>query len=468
MTAPFADQQGSDVLIVDVCPCVIPVVVQQGLRGEVLVKPCLVINRRTVVVGRIYDLAVSGTGAEVDRIILDTAEVAAPPCTIPRGLVCRSLPDVRSIIGVALFCFRILFHTLNKDQSVGVHIQNRVAAFCRRICPVVLVGRIVPLGNIFRALVSAVAAFAVRFIFQVVADDGIVIAVLFSQPCDRILPHIPCDLFTGSRTNSHGVTVRSGRSIIPQVVVVTGVVLCGAVHVDHDFQTVVLHLLHDDVEDLHTVFQRLAVFLDKVLVGVDISTSLGDSAVLAHLIGRRLIAGINGADRIRCATHPRNQKFRGDRHTNQVDTVVADGFQECINVSCVQTVCTVFRAVEAEPVCTSQPDLIAVCIVKLAALCVQPVVVIIICGSSGQACLYHRSSGRQTRCQHHAGNGSCSKFLFEFHGSISPFCNCAEILCNALKASTFILFYYSMFCPKSQVISRKFLCSVSLGNTAYL
>ncbi|ERJ89864.1 hypothetical protein RUMCAL_02906 [Ruminococcus callidus ATCC 27760] len=41
-------------------------------------------------------------------------------------------------------------------------------------------------------------------------------------------------------------------------------------------------------------------------------------------------------------------------------------------------------------------------------------------------------------------------------------------MCNALKASTFILFYYSMFCPKSQVISRKFLCSVSLGNTAYL
>ena len=60
VTAPFADQQGSDVLIVDVCPCVIPVVVQQGLRGEVLVKPCLVINRRTVVVGRIYDLAGSG------------------------------------------------------------------------------------------------------------------------------------------------------------------------------------------------------------------------------------------------------------------------------------------------------------------------------------------------------------------------------------------------------------------------
>ena len=72
VTAPFADQQGSDVLIVDVCPRVIPVIIQQFLGGKVLVKPRLVVYRRTVVMRRIHNLAVAVCGTEVDRIILYT------------------------------------------------------------------------------------------------------------------------------------------------------------------------------------------------------------------------------------------------------------------------------------------------------------------------------------------------------------------------------------------------------------
>ena len=47
--APFADQQGSDVILVDICPGAAPVIIQQRFFGEVLVEPCLLVNGRTVV-----------------------------------------------------------------------------------------------------------------------------------------------------------------------------------------------------------------------------------------------------------------------------------------------------------------------------------------------------------------------------------------------------------------------------------
>ena len=84
MTAPLTDQQRCDFLIVDVCPCVVPVVVQQGLCGEILVEPGLVVDRGTVVMRGVDDLAVSGAGAKVDGVVLDTTEVTAPPCAVPR------------------------------------------------------------------------------------------------------------------------------------------------------------------------------------------------------------------------------------------------------------------------------------------------------------------------------------------------------------------------------------------------
>ena len=50
VAAPFADQLRCDVLGIDICPCIVPVVVEERLFGEVLVEPCLCVNGRAVIV----------------------------------------------------------------------------------------------------------------------------------------------------------------------------------------------------------------------------------------------------------------------------------------------------------------------------------------------------------------------------------------------------------------------------------
>ena len=201
-----------------------------------------------------------------------------------------------------------------------------------------------------------------------------------------------------------------------------GVVFCRAVDIDHNLQAIVFHLLHDDIKDFHAVFQRLSIRFDKILVGVDIGTGLGNGTVFAYLVCRRLIAGIYGADRIRCSAHPGNQQLCGDWHTNQVDTVVTNRFQKGINVCGVQSVCTIFRTVKAKPVRTGKPYLVPFRIVQTASVCMEPVVIIIIRSSSFQIQLCHRwQTGRNTGDCQCPGCQKCQNGLLQFHKSKVPF-----------------------------------------------
>ena len=132
MTAPFANQQRCNIFGIDICPSIIPIIIQQSLFREILIKPSLVINRRAIIVRRIHDLA--GTGIRNDRIFPDTTQVSAPPCRNIRriGFRIRLSPS----IGIAL---HRLFYTFNENQSIRVDIQNRIDTFCCCICPVIFI-----------------------------------------------------------------------------------------------------------------------------------------------------------------------------------------------------------------------------------------------------------------------------------------------------------------------------------------
>ena len=165
MTAPFSDKQRSNILIVDISPCVIPVIIKESLSSKILIKPCLIVNRRTVVMRWIYYLAVSAFRSEINRIILNASEIAAPPCAVPRWNISGSLPNIRSIISIALFRFRILLNTLNKNKSIWIYVKYGISAFRRCKRPVIQILWIVPLGNICRTCGTVISAFSMRLIF---------------------------------------------------------------------------------------------------------------------------------------------------------------------------------------------------------------------------------------------------------------------------------------------------------------
>ena len=178
MTAPFANQQRCNIFGIDICPSIIPIIIQQSLFREILIKPSLVINRRTIVMRRIDNLAC--TGIRLNRIIPNATQIAAPPCRNIRWVSLRiRLPPS---IGITL---HRLFHAFNENQSIRVDIQNRIGTFCCCICPVVFIGRAIPLCSSCTLL-----TFSVRFIFQVVANQRIIIFVLICQPCQRFNPQI--------------------------------------------------------------------------------------------------------------------------------------------------------------------------------------------------------------------------------------------------------------------------------------
>ena len=259
---------------------------------------------------RINDLA--RAGIRLNRIIPNATQIAAPPCTIPWGNICRSLPDVSGIIGIALFRLWILFYALYKNQSIWVDGQNRICTFCCRICPVVQIGGIIPLCNVCRASCTIIATFSVRFVLQVVANQGIIILIFVSQPGDRILPHIPGDLFAGICSHCHIVCIRSRSIIIPQIVVMTGVVSCRTVYVHHDFDAVFLHLLHNNIEDFHTVLCwifSISIF-GEFRIGITVHT----------------------LDFQRFAVHPRAEQFRRNWHSHNVNAVVCNIFYKDIDV----------------------------------------------------------------------------------------------------------------------------------------
>ena len=133
-----------------------------------------------------------------------------------------------------------------------------------------------------------------------------------------------------------------------------------AVNVDKRFQAVFLALLHDNVEDFHAVFHGF-ICIQKIWI---------DDII------RRIVFSRHTGNRVWCVVHPRNQQFCRNRHSYNINAVVCNIFYKDIDVCCIQTVRAVFGAVHAEPVCTCQPDFIAIFIIEAAAHCVQPVIVV--------------------------------------------------------------------------------------------
>ena len=182
MSAPFTNEQRSNIFVVDINPCIIPVIFKKSFSCEVLIEPCLLINRRAVVMRRVNDLLVESIVSKVNTVVSYTSEVSAPPCTVPWRLVSRSLPDIGSVIGKALFSLGILFNAFDEDKSIRVYLKDSLAAFSSSLSPVVFVCRTVPLSDIRGTYSTIVAALAVRLILQVIGNDSIVILVLISQP----------------------------------------------------------------------------------------------------------------------------------------------------------------------------------------------------------------------------------------------------------------------------------------------
>ena len=142
--------------------------------------------------------------------------------------------------------------------------------------------------------------------------------------------------------------------------------------------TVLLALLHDDIEDLHGVFYCFAVLKNEVLVDIGIVACGSYLAVLTHLICRRSIGSLYRTYLMRLAVHPGLQQSGGNGETDNIDTVIGDALEHIVNIGSIKAVCAVLRAVEAEPVGTCQPYLVSVHVIETAALCMEPVVVAVI------------------------------------------------------------------------------------------
>ena len=293
---------------------------------------------------RVDDLA--GAVLRLDRILACAAEVAAPPCADIRGVV-ASVGDA-PVVALLRAAERLL-NAFDQDQRVRVDIEDCVCALRCSICPVVLVGRAVPLCSVL-----ALLTFAVRLILEVEREQGIVILVLIRKPDECVNPDLRCDACLA----------------VPQVVVVTGVIGMRAVDINERFDAVLFALLHDDVEDLHAVLERFAVGLNEIRIDRE----------------SRICVARDTADRIRLAVHPRDEQLGRNREADDVDAAVSNLLQDIVDIRAPEVVCAVLGAVEAEPVCTGQPDFITVLVIDAAALAVEPVIVGVICRSDG-----HRS-----------------------------------------------------------------------------
>ena len=163
-----------------------------------------------------------------------------------------------------------------------------------------------------------------------------------------------------------------------------------AVNVDKRFQAVFLALLHDNVEDFHAVFHGF-ICIQKIRIDDKI---------------RRIVFSRHTGNRVWCVIHPRNQQFCRNRHPNDIDAAVGNFGKHIIHVTAPQIMHAVFSAVEAEPVCTCQPDFVAVLVIEAAADCVQPVIIVRIlclCRDGGKA---GDCSGCCRQC-HHSCQQNC-------------------------------------------------------------
>ena len=218
-----------------------------------------------------------------------------------------------------------------------------------------------------------------RLILQVIGDDGIIIAVLVSDPYEGIHPHVGGH-FRTVRHDGHGIGAACIGMIVPEIVVVAGVVCRRAVNIENDLQAIGLALLHNDIKDGHAVLELTRCIAE---IGVD-----GVGGVIVRLHAGYGIGG---------AVHPGIDQLCGNRDTQYIDTVVSDAGQCIIHIDAPEIVYAVFAAVEAEPVRTGQPDLVAVLIVQTAADCMQPVIIAVI-GCPCVQCDRTGSTGTDRQC----------------------------------------------------------------------
>ena len=243
-----------------------------------------------------------------------------------------------------------------------------------------------------------------RLVLQVDGDDGIVVLVVFAEPFQRFEPLI------------RGVIV-----IIPKRIVVTGGIGGRAVDIHHDLDAFLAAPLYNLIPDVEAVLRGTALdTLDGQLrVGVLIELD----------------------DRIRLAVFPLENDLCGHRHTQQIEAVIGDQLQAVMNIGRPCAVEDLGADIVAEPVDTGHPDLIALHVHDLAVFDMQPVVMMIVGGSSCHC--------RDSRChveQHRAGQCSAcdpSKYTFP-HVRTLLFCGITALLMvifyhNISEKSIFIL-----------------------------
>ena len=249
---------------------------------------------------RINYLTVSAFRTQVDRIILDTSEVSAPPCRIIRRICFRiRLPPDKAVVSYWLL------NTLNENECIRIYIKNRIGTFCCGICPVVFICWTIPFCSGWAFL-----TFSVRFVLEVICKKCIIIFIFICQPYKRIYPQISCN----------HCSIRCFFSI-PQRIVMTWIVCMRAVNINKCFQSVFFTLVHYDVEYFHAVFYASVSITE---VSIDCIT--------------RVNICLNTWNCIRLSVHPWNKKFGRNRKTDNVDTMVSNSWKSIININAPQIV----------------------------------------------------------------------------------------------------------------------------------
>ena len=233
---------------------------------------------------------------------------------------------------------------------------------------------------------------AVRLVFQVDSNNGIVIFVVICKPCKCFQPVI-CGEAAG----------------IPERCLMA----CGsgfrAVNIHHDLDTVLTAPCHCLIPDVKAV--------------------LGGTALDA-LYGQFGIGiGIDLDHRIRTFVLPLQKDLCGHRDTQKIETVVSNGVECPVHIQAPDTVEHLTSDVVAKPVTTRQPDLVAILVHDLVALDMKPVVLHIV-GQTGffvkertAVCRRKRHCDGRTDCrgQHRAAQQYRRQFCSLFHTKAPSF-----------------------------------------------
>ena len=335
--APLAHEQRIAVLLDQIGPGIVPVIIQKrlpvkGLGVILQIEPALLVDLGAVVVRGIHDLL--GVLADIDRVILHAAQIAAPPCAedLGRFTVMRIIDRRRCPVRTAGEV-RIALRTLDHDKQIRILLKAGHGTALGGMLPVVLIGGIVPLGKL------ALLGLAVGLILQVNGNDGVVILVILREPRERFEP-----------------VVRGEIVIVPQRILVSGCIGGRAVDIHHDLDALLTAPGHDLIPDVEAVLCLAADDAFDRQLGVLVFVELDHG--------------------IRLTVLPLENDLGGHGHAQQIEAVVGNELEAIVDVGRPRAVKDLGSDIVAEPVDTGHPDLIAVHIHDLAVFDMQPVVVI--------------------------------------------------------------------------------------------